>query len=99
MRIEGIQNPFSTSIMNNDSGKSISIWMNTEDVPPFEPLDCDHETDVCIIGAGIAGITTAYLLVNQGKSVTIIEDGPLAGGETARTTAHLASALDDSFEL
>jgi glycine/D-amino acid oxidase-like deaminating enzyme/nitrite reductase/ring-hydroxylating ferredoxin subunit len=85
--------------MNNDSGKSTSIWMNTESIPPFEPLDHDHSTDVLVIGAGIAGLTTAYLLLKEGKGVTIIEDGPLAGGETARTTAHLACALDDRFSV
>lgn len=73
--------------------------MNTESIPPYEPLDHDLTTDVCIVGAGIAGLTTAYLLLSEGKSVTIVEDGPLAGGETARTTAHLASALDDRFEI
>jgi glycine/D-amino acid oxidase-like deaminating enzyme/nitrite reductase/ring-hydroxylating ferredoxin subunit len=83
--------------MNNDSGKSTSIWMNTESIPPFEALDHDHFCDVCIIGAGISGLTSAYMLLKEGKTVTIIEDGPLVGGETARTTAHLASALDDMF--
>jgi glycine/D-amino acid oxidase-like deaminating enzyme/nitrite reductase/ring-hydroxylating ferredoxin subunit len=83
--------------MNNDSGKSTSIWMNTESIPPFEALDHDHDCDVCVIGAGISGLTSAYMLLKEGKTVTIIEDGPLAGGETARTTAHLASALDDMY--
>src|ERR1041385_5246492 len=52
---------------------------------------------VCIIGAGIAGLTTAYLLVREGKSVVVLDDGPMGGGMTARTTAHLTNALDDRF--
>src|ERR1041385_8706187 len=52
---------------------------------------------VCIIGAGIAGLTTAYLLAKEGKHVVVLDDGPLGGGMTARTTAHLTNALDDRF--
>ncbi|MDZ4803207.1 MAG: FAD-dependent oxidoreductase, partial [Bryobacteraceae bacterium] len=43
---------------------------------------------------------TAYLLANEGRSVVVLDDGPIAGGETSRTTAHLVNALDDRyFEL
>jgi glycine/D-amino acid oxidase-like deaminating enzyme len=54
-------------------------------------------TDVCIIGAGIAGLTTAYLLTKAGKSAVILDDGPLASGMTRVTTAHLSNAIDDRF--
>ena len=51
-------------------------------------------------GAGIAGMTTAYLLGREGKSVVVLDDGPIGGGMTGRTTAHLVNALDDRyFEL
>ncbi len=64
------------------------------------PLAADAEADVCIVGAGIAGLTTAYLLAREGVRVVVLDDGPIGGGETGRTTAHLASALDDRwFEL
>jgi glycine/D-amino acid oxidase-like deaminating enzyme/nitrite reductase/ring-hydroxylating ferredoxin subunit len=53
--------------------------------------------DVCVVGAGIAGLTTAYLLAREGRSVIVLDDGAIAGGETGRTTAHLASALDDRY--
>lgn len=62
-----------------------------------QPLSNDIHTDVCVIGGGIAGLTTAYLLKRAGLNVTIITDGPIGGGETGRTTAHLAWALDDRF--
>ncbi|WP_406698956.1 FAD-dependent oxidoreductase [Singulisphaera sp. Ch08] len=42
-------------------------------------------------------MTTAYLLTREGKSVVVLDDGPLAGGETQRTTAHLSNALDDRY--
>src|SRR3954452_21333719 len=66
-------------------------------VPP--PLDQDQHADVCIIGAGIAGITTAYLLARVGKRVIVLEDGAVGGGETGRTTAHLSNALDDRYHV
>ena len=83
--------------MQSDSGSTTSIWMATADVPHYEPLRQDLETDVCIVGAGIAGITTAYLLGRAGKRVVVLDDGPVGGGETARTTAHLSFALDDLY--
>jgi glycine/D-amino acid oxidase-like deaminating enzyme/nitrite reductase/ring-hydroxylating ferredoxin subunit len=52
---------------------------------------------VCIIGAGIAGMSTAYLLARAGLSVVVLDDGPIGGGETGRTTAHLSNALDDRY--
>jgi glycine/D-amino acid oxidase-like deaminating enzyme/nitrite reductase/ring-hydroxylating ferredoxin subunit len=52
---------------------------------------------VVIVGAGIAGLTTAYLLTEQGQSVVVLDDGPIGGGMTARTTAHITNALDDRF--
>jgi glycine/D-amino acid oxidase-like deaminating enzyme/nitrite reductase/ring-hydroxylating ferredoxin subunit len=63
----------------------------------FPQLDKNHEADVCIIGAGIAGLTTAYLLAREGKTVIVLDDGPVGHGETSRTTAHLANALDDRY--
>lgn len=80
----------------NDSGASFSLWMHTR-VPSHKPLASDTEADVCVIGAGMAGLTTAYLLGREGKRVVVIDKGAIAGGETGRTTAHLASAQDDRF--
>src|SRR5947209_4209801 len=83
--------------MKTDNGASVSVWMATADTPPAPPLDADQTADVCIVGAGIAGLTTAYLLVRAGQRVIVLADGPLGGGMTARTTAHLTNALDDRF--
>ena len=71
--------------------------MATTDVPSETALDKEISANVCIIGAGIAGLTTAYLLAREGKSVIVVDDGPIGGGMTARTTAHLTNALDDRF--
>jgi glycine/D-amino acid oxidase-like deaminating enzyme/nitrite reductase/ring-hydroxylating ferredoxin subunit len=71
--------------------------MATQSVPDFPALAHDLTTDVCIVGAGIAGLTTAYLLRREGCGVILLDDGPIVSGETERTTAHLASAQDDRF--
>lgn len=83
--------------MNNDSGETVSIWMATEEIPSTGPLSEDTRADVCVVGAGISGLTTAYLLAREGKSVVVIDDGPIGGGETGRTTAHAVNALDDRY--
>src|ERR1051326_2836764 len=83
--------------MQNDSGQTISVWMDTAVVPRQSTLTHDASANVCVVGAGIAGLTTAYLLAREGKSVVVLDDGPLAGGETSRTTAHLVNALDDRY--
>jgi hypothetical protein len=71
--------------------------MDTTEVPQFQPLTQNLRSNVCVIGAGIAGMTTAYLLARAGRAVVLIDDGPIGGGETSRTTAHLTAALDDRY--
>ncbi len=80
--------------------QTISSWMATAKVPSRPSLKENIKTDVCVVGAGIAGMTTAYLLASEGKKVVVLDDGPIGGGMTGRTTAHLVNALDDRyFEL
>lgn len=74
-----------------------SVWADTTEIEPSRPLDCDRRADVCIVGAGIGGLTTAYLLAKQGKNVIVLDDGPVGGGQTQCTSAHLSNAIDDRF--
>lgn len=75
-----------------------SIWMATPAAePPTTELAARTSVDVCVVGAGMAGLSTAYHLVCDGARVLVLDQGRVGGGETARTTAHLASALDDRF--
>jgi glycine/D-amino acid oxidase-like deaminating enzyme/nitrite reductase/ring-hydroxylating ferredoxin subunit len=71
--------------------------MATANTPPQSRLKENIRTDVCIIGAGIAGMTTAYLLAKEGRSVVVLDDGVIGGGMTGRTTAHLTNAYDDRY--
>jgi glycine/D-amino acid oxidase-like deaminating enzyme/nitrite reductase/ring-hydroxylating ferredoxin subunit len=67
------------------------------DVPDLPTLTHNIRTSVCVVGAGIAGMTTAYLLARAGRAVVVIDDGPIGGGETGRSTAHITAALDDHY--
>jgi glycine/D-amino acid oxidase-like deaminating enzyme/nitrite reductase/ring-hydroxylating ferredoxin subunit len=78
------------------SARATSPWTDSPLTEPG-PLREDLRTDVCVVGAGIAGLSTAYALASEGKRVVVLDAGPLAGGETSRTTAHLTNAIDDRF--
>lgn len=82
------------------SGKNKSFWITSIDPIAFDKLNTDIDTDVLIVGGGIAGLTTAYCLLKAGRQIVLVEDGFIGSGETGRTTAHLTCALDDRyFEL
>ena len=83
--------------MRDDSQATTSIWMATANTPSQFPLKESIRTDICIIGAGIAGLTTAFLLGKEGRSVVVLDDGAIGGGMTGRTTAHLSNAYDDRY--
>ena len=74
-----------------------SVWTGSATMPEFSPLQENLHVDVCIVGAGIAGLTTAYLLARSGQEVVVLDDGPVAGGMTQRTTAHITNMLDDRY--
>src|SRR6185503_5330192 len=68
------------------------------ELPRYAALDSELHVDVCVIGAGIAGLSVAYELAREGRSVVVLEDGTtIGGGETSRTTAHLSNAFDDRY--
>src|SRR5436190_9567897 len=69
--------------------------MDVAVMPGALRLDSDQDCDTVIIGAGIAGISTAYELASRGQKVVVIDRGKIAGGITSRTTAHLAPLCDD----
>jgi glycine/D-amino acid oxidase-like deaminating enzyme/nitrite reductase/ring-hydroxylating ferredoxin subunit len=80
------------------SGDNLSFWLSSDTKPiTFNKLSGDEDTDVLIIGGGIAGLTTAYALAKEGMKVVLVEDGNIGSGETGRTTAHLTCALDARY--
>lgn len=64
-----------------------SYWYENIDLPVFNQLDQDIKTDIIIVGGGITGITSAYLLSQQGLDVTIIDAGSFLSGTSGHTTA------------
>ena len=84
--------------MKSESSNTVSLWMETADLPQFGSLPADAKCDVCIVGTGIAGLTTAYLLAREGRRVIVLDRASIGGGETSRTTAHLSFVIDDGFQ-
>ena len=90
----------SPQIFMHTSGKNEPVWIHTEPYsrrPQFQKLTQDAEADVCIIGSGIAGISTAYELVSSGAKVIMLEAREVLSGESGRTSGHLSNALDDGY--
>src|ERR1700728_4157911 len=85
------------SDMKRPDGSTVPLWYQHVEIPKFRAPRAKMDCDVCVVGAGIAGLTTAYFLAGEGKSVVVLDEGPIASGQTGRTSAHLASAIDDRF--
>ena len=79
------------------TGRSRSAWTAASGETERRPIESDERADACVIGAGIAGLSTAYALASAGRSVVVLEARAIGAGETGRTTAHLASAIDDRY--
>ena len=85
---------------NITSGENLSYWIASSEPIIFAKVVKSLETDVLVVGGGIAGLTTAYCLTQAGRRVILVEDGFIGSGESGRTTAHVTCALDDRyFEL
>ena len=82
--------------MNASGERTRSLWMAQEEVVAHAPrLQGSQRCDTVVVGSGIAGLSVAYELSAAGRSVIVLDRGPIGGGMTARTTAHLTSICDD----
>ena len=68
-----------------------SIWTKTAQLPQFEPLRSDLNTDVLIIGGGLAGVLCAYKLAQAGVDYALVEADRICSGITKNTTAKITS--------
>jgi nitrite reductase/ring-hydroxylating ferredoxin subunit len=73
------------------------VWLDDADMPTHPPLEASRKVDVCVVGAGIAGLSVAYQLLKQGRGVLIVDQFGLGAGQSGQTSAHLASGCDDGF--
>lgn len=68
-----------------------SVWSETADLPGFEPLNNEINTDVLIIGGGMAGMLCAYMLGQSGVDCVLTEADTICSGITKNTTAKITS--------
>ena len=68
-----------------------SVWKSTEEMPSFPKLEDDIKTDVLIVGGGMAGILTAFMLEKEGVDYILIESDRVCSGITGNTTAKITS--------
>jgi glycine/D-amino acid oxidase-like deaminating enzyme/nitrite reductase/ring-hydroxylating ferredoxin subunit len=73
---------------------TVPYWVDSVPFPSFPAIDNDIDVDVVVVGAGITGLTAAYLLTSAGKSVAVLERARCASIDTGHTTAHLTMVTD-----
>jgi glycine/D-amino acid oxidase-like deaminating enzyme/nitrite reductase/ring-hydroxylating ferredoxin subunit len=83
--------------MKSSTPSDMSLWEESPLSLETDQFPSASRFDVVVIGGGIAGLSTAYLLASEGREVLLLEARELGGGQTCKTTAHLSSALDDRF--
>ena len=71
-----------------------SLWTDTIEMPQFPALAGDIETDVAIIGGGLAGLLCAAFLREQGVEAVVLEADRIGSGTTGNTTAVLTAQHD-----
>ena len=68
-----------------------SIWTRETKIKSRESLPGDMEIEAVVIGAGMAGILTAYYLKQAGVNVIVLEADSIGSGQTKNTTAKITS--------
>ena len=74
--------------------RNVPVWIDDTPIRKFPKLQRNISVDVLVVGAGVTGITTAYLLKKAGSTVALIERERVASIDTGHTTAHLTYVTD-----
>jgi glycine/D-amino acid oxidase-like deaminating enzyme/nitrite reductase/ring-hydroxylating ferredoxin subunit len=74
-----------------------SYWEATSAMPRFPQLDRNLTVDVAVVGAGITGLTAAYLLKRSGRTVAVIDRRRSGGVDSSLTTAHVTCVTDEDL--
>ena len=72
-------------------GRPVSLWLATTPETNFPAMEKEATVDVAVIGGGIAGIATAFLLKQAGVTVAVVEAGRVVESVTGNTTAKITS--------
>lgn len=80
----------------NNKARLEPVWGSIGEMP-VRSAAAVGPVDVIVVGAGMAGLSTAYCLCREGRRVAVLDSAGLAVRQTACTTAHLANALDDRY--
>jgi glycine/D-amino acid oxidase-like deaminating enzyme len=76
----------------SDTNRFVSYWVDTTSSPGYPALQDTVSVDVAVVGAGIVGITAAYLLKREGLTVAVVDRKEVARGVTGYTTAKVTSS-------
>ncbi len=74
--------------------RNVPVWIDDTPIRKFPKLQRNISVDVLVVGAGVTGITVAYLLKKAGSTVALIERERVASIDTGHTTAHLTYVTD-----
>ncbi len=74
--------------------ETTSFWLTSTQLHKFPNLTSDVTVDVAVIGGGLTGISTAFLLKKAGLKVAVLERETIGGVDSSYTTAHLTAVTD-----
>ena len=78
--------------------RNVPVWIDDTRIRKFPKLQKNINVDVLVVGAGVTGITTAYLLKKAGSTIALIDRERVASIDTGHTTAHLTYVTDVSLQ-
>ena len=82
---------------DESGGEAASLWRGPRPHALGPPLNGPVSADVAVVGAGITGLTVAWLLQREGRNVVLVEADRVGAGTSGATTAHVTSVLDVSY--
>ena len=77
---------------------TLSLWLSAASKHRHGQLKGRIHVDTVVVGGGITGLTTALTLKRAGRSVAVLEQSRIGGGESGHTTSHLTEAVDARYE-